>query len=691
VASEPHQARCQGEARRPEARRPVPCETLDNWTQTDEELNTAPADGAAGAWDTGGEVAYQVDDLADEPPGTAAGAGGDVAPSSASTFLRRPMEYMAELEMAIRSTVEVFAENMEISLQRHAVTFPEPRAPAHGVRSHASQSRAARFLGLGRQLTGAAASSPEHHHRGTPLAEEGSDGEDGHADDAEVSRLTPPRLHADCADNAEVSLTPPRLHADCADDAEVSLTLLATPASLREVPPHCERCSSGGGRGLIACDTPVRTLSAPTPDATRSPLLPPVPGVPTAVTPSPPPSAPPPLSLLATALRSSLLRYQKMGLSFGAPSRSRTITSSRARRASHPTGMSSLPTRSRCSRMASAPLVASVPSEDGASLSSLSGNTCRSRSLLAYATSATWPTTSMSMWRESADWAVRQPRPAAPAPPHSAAAATPPRAREMPSPPRCFLPPRCLLPPVPSPASATSRIPSVLSLNYCPPPPPSPRPRPLTSPCSFWFVAEFGDTLDGEPLGSDRSAPNESDHSADHSGLSGATTHVAHARLGLSSLDPDQQILINNLDSDLLPILEKVACSGGMPPGVRSGRRAPNPRTTALAQRGDETDGYKRVPAKHGATVADLSQISRLPIPPGSVERFGRPHSSRSDNASQLSFGSANSAFSPPSSLLSPSSSSSALASPRPPTGLKASQSTPTIHVSTHKSAHQGR
>lgn len=270
----------------------------------------------------------------------------------------------------------------------------------------------------------------------------------------------------------------------------------------------------------------------------------------------------------------------------------------------------------------------------------------------------------------------------------------------MPSPPYAFNPqafspisllPRCLLPPVPSPASAISRIPSILSLNYCPPPPPSSRPRPLTSPCSFWFVAEFGDTLDGEPLGSDRSAPNESDHSADHSGLSGATTHVAHARLGLSSLDPDQQILINNLDSDLLPILEKVACSGGMPPGVRSGRRAPNPRTTALAQRGDETDGYKRVPAKHGATVADLSQISRLPIPPGSVERFGRPHSSRSDNASQLSFGSANSAFSPPSSLLSPSSSSSALASPRPPTGLKASQSTPTIHVSTHKSAHQGR
>ena len=159
-----------------------------------------------------------------------------------------------------------------------------------------------------------------------------------------------------------------------------------------------------------------------------------------------------------------------MGLSFGAPSRSRTITSSRARRASHPTGMSSLPTRSRCSRMASAPLVASVPSEDGASLSSRSGNTCRSRSLLAYATSATWPTTSMSMWRESADWAVRQPRPAAPAPPHSAAAATPPRPREMPSPPQ-----------MPSPASAISRQ-CHLPHTVCPQPQLLSAPTPLFPP-----------------------------------------------------------------------------------------------------------------------------------------------------------------------------------------------------------------
>jgi hypothetical protein len=82
-----------------------------------------------------------------------------------------------------------------------------------------------------------------------------------------VSRLTPPRLHADCADNAEVSLTPPRLHADCADDAEVSLTLLATPASLREVPPHCERCSSGGGVASLR----VILLCGPCPPRRRTP------------------------------------------------------------------------------------------------------------------------------------------------------------------------------------------------------------------------------------------------------------------------------------------------------------------------------------------------------------------------------------------------------------------------------------
>jgi len=399
------------------------------------------------------------------------------------------MEYMAELEMAIRSTVEVFAENMEISLQRHAVTFPEPRAPAHGVRSHASQSRAARFLGLGRQLTGAAASSPEHHHRGTPLAEEGSDGEDGHADDAEVKSL-----------------------------------------ALSEDGPVIRRSVS---------EPYYNFFPRQTGESSNRNVL-----------------APDPLAMLSDGERT-------VGGERAIGGRGEPVLAFRKH----------LPL----------PLLAGLRDE---------------RDLA-----------------DDVDEHVERER----------------------------------------------------------------------------GLGEFGDTLDGEPLGSDRSAPNESDHSADHSGLSGATTHVAHARLGLSSLDPDQQILINNLDSDLLPILEKVACSGGMPPGVRSGRRAPNPRTTALAQRGDETDGYKRVPAKHGATVADLSQISRLPIPPGSVERFGRPHSSRSDNASQLSFGSANSAFSPPSSLLSPSSSSSALASPRPPTGLKASQSTPTIHVSTHKSAHQGR
>ena len=130
-----------------------------------------------------------------------------------------------------------------------------------------------------------------------------------------------------------------------------------------------------------------------------------------------------------------------MGLSYGARSRSRTITSSRARWVSPPTGMSSLPTRSRCSRMASVPLVASVPSEDVVNLSLRSGSTCRSRSLPAYATNATWPTTSMSMWSESADWEVR----------------ARPQAREMSSPARCHLPPDAISRLMPSFACAISR------------------------------------------------------------------------------------------------------------------------------------------------------------------------------------------------------------------------------------------
>ena len=135
-----------------------------------------------------------------------------------------------------------------------------------------------------------------------------------------------------------------------------------------------------------------------------------------------------------------------MGLSYGARSRSRTITSSRARWVSPPTGMSSLPTRSRCSRMASVPLVASVPSEDVVNLSLRSGSTCRSRSLPAYATNATWPTTSMSMWSESADWEVR-----------AAPGRARPQAREMSSPARCHLPPDAISRLMPSFACAISR------------------------------------------------------------------------------------------------------------------------------------------------------------------------------------------------------------------------------------------
>jgi len=190
-------------------------------------------------------------------------------------------------------------------------------------------------------------------------------------------------------------------------------------------------------------------------------------------------------------------------------------------------------------------------------------------------------------------------------------------------------------------------------------------------------VAELGADIDGEPLGSDRSAPNDSDDSAAVT-IAAAASGTGSGAAGAPA-DEFLKIQHSGLVNGLMPILEKVAGSaplGAAPSGKRPWRPTQQPR-----------DGYKHVPAKRSeggslpAHVADLSQLSRLPLPPGSEPV---PHSSRSDNASQLSFGSANSAFSPPSSLLSPSSSSSQLASPRPAHGLAASKSVPSISVA-HK------
>lgn len=190
-------------------------------------------------------------------------------------------------------------------------------------------------------------------------------------------------------------------------------------------------------------------------------------------------------------------------------------------------------------------------------------------------------------------------------------------------------------------------------------------------------LGELGADIDGEPLGSDRSAPNDSDDSAAVT-IAAAASGTGSGAAGAPA-DEFLKIQHSGLVNGLMPILEKVAGSaplGAAPSGKRPWRPTQQPR-----------DGYKHVPAKRSeggslpAHVADLSQLSRLPLPPGSEPV---PHSSRSDNASQLSFGSANSAFSPPSSLLSPSSSSSQLASPRPAHGLAASKSVPSISVA-HK------
>jgi len=487
------QNRVGAEARRPEVRRAMPCETLDAATQTDDADDVS--------WESG-PLDHSYADVANEEAMLAEGKQPSDAPMSSSSsrsFLNRPVQLMAEMEMAMRGALEVFAEHET----RRAVTFPEPRAPPErdtNRPSHASRASRFRdgFLGLGRQLSAPAATAAR-----PSLAEEGSDGEDGHGEDAEVKSLS------------------------LSEDGPVIRRSVSEPYY-----NFFPRSSDGRGAALH----------------------------------------PDPLAMLSDG--------------------ERTI----GERAIGGRGEPVLAFRGEL------PSLGDDRGDDRAGDELLSDKE------------------------------------------------------------------RCL--------------------------------------------GEFGADIDGEPLGSDRSAPGsapyESDHSADHSA---APTHVAdaqkfggrglHAKAGAPA---DEQALLNNVfaDSALLPILEKAVAAGGGAGGIGAPVAAHPARPPHRRER--PHDAYKRVPAKRSekgdlSRVADLSQISRLPIPPGGLAASaladsiyapggaagsGRPHSSRSDNASQLSFGSANSAFSPPSSLLSPSSSSSQLASPRP-SGLKASQSTPALSV-----AHKG-
>ena len=197
---------------------------------------------------------------------------------------------------------------------------------------------------------------------------------------------------------------------------------------------------------------------------------------------------------------------------------------------------------------------------------------------------------------------------------------------------------------------------------------------------------EFGECIDGEPLGSDLSAPNDSDTSA-----APTQYHEAHAKASepgkvlFSALAPidDQHAL---LTSTLIPILEKVS---GHQHGLEAvSESGPLPASGAPTRTNWTRSELTRVPATRvpakrssgGVHAVELSQISGLAASEADADGR-RPPSARSDNASTLSFGSANSAFT----MLSPSSSSSQLPSPRPGSKLKASQSHPALAMATHK------
>ena len=203
-------------------------------------------------------------------------------------------------------------------------------------------------------------------------------------------------------------------------------------------------------------------------------------------------------------------------------------------------------------------------------------------------------------------------------------------------------------------------------------------------------------SADGEALGSDRSAPHSAPNDSDHSMAPTTRAGAVDSANGQSS-GVDFQ--------NLLPVLSKVARKGGplSPRDKEALRReeqllevvqeGPGVGADAKHSHRRLSHGIPRVPVRPSARrssersnvqALDLSQVTRLP--PLSAANGGssasgaaevRPTSARSD----VSFGSAHSAFSCWSSA---SASSSQLASPRP-VPLKTTVSMPALTPHNHR------
>jgi len=188
-------------------------------------------------------------------------------------------------------------------------------------------------------------------------------------------------------------------------------------------------------------------------------------------------------------------------------------------------------------------------------------------------------------------------------------------------------------------------------------------------------LGEFGADIDGEPLGSDHSAPNDSDKSAAPTcaapGASAGEGHVAGA--------PDDDEAVLGAATNLIPILQKVAEHATLEvvqesDGARVALAGPSAAAAAAARKAWKANA-RHVPALR--KDVDLSEL-RLK---GGLDHGLRPpvagigpRSFDSDAKSDVSFGSAQSAFECYSSP-----SSSHLNSPRGRTELKAAQSMPLL------------
>jgi len=257
--------------------------------------------------------------------------------------------------------------------------------------------------------------------------------------------------------------------------------------------------------------------------------------------------------------------------------------------------------------------------------------------------------------------------------------------------------------------SGTSGTPlAATSLHSLTPLPASPNDEDEGCTSSAIELEETSEPVTDEPLGSDRSAPNDSDHSAAPTHTAGLpSNHVGEQALIMSNLIPILSKVTGSAPKDVNPLVHaKEPKEGGLPLGERDvGATASAPAREPMAREDpalvgsarqmlqvvQETPGLAnasqsrfrrrdwvptarlKVPALRsaGANVQalDLSQI-RLP-PLGNASDAVQPSSARSD----VSFGSAQSAFTCCSST---SPSSSQMASPRNKT-LKGTVSMPSL------------